>query len=204
MAEERIFLNSGELRIEGLLENLPGDKGVVVTHPHPLYGGSMHNNVVEAIVQAYRKRGYSTFRFNFRGVGGSQGTHDNGIGEQEDVRAALSYLSELGKSNIDLAGYSFGAWVVALGLERFEQANRVVMVSPPHSFIDFSFLKYSPKIKLVIVGANDEIAGPQAVEKMVPTWNTEAAFRIILGADHFYWGKTDHLISTIYEFLDDK
>ena len=89
MAEERIFLKSGDLRIEALLEDLQVVKGVVVTHPHPLYGGEMHNNVVEAIVQAYRKRGHSTLRFNFRGAGGSQGSYDNGLGEQEDVRAAL-------------------------------------------------------------------------------------------------------------------
>ncbi len=204
MAEEKILIDSGGLQIEGLLENLPGDKGVVVTHPHPLYGGAMHNNVVEAIVEAYRKKGYSTLRFNFRGVGGSQGTHDNGIGEQEDIGAAIGYLSELGKSHIDLAGYSFGAWVIALGLKTFARANRVVMVSPPHNFIDFSFLKDSPKIMLVIVGSNDEIAGPQAIEEMVPTWNTGAAFRMIHGSDHFYRGKTDELKSILNEFLDEK
>ena len=202
--EEEIFLQSGDVKIEGLIENLPGDKGVVVTHPHPLYGGEMHNNVVEAIVQAYREKGYSTLRFNFRGTGRSQGVHDNGVGEQEDVRAALQYLTSLGKRQIDLAGYSFGAWIDALGLETFEEAGRLIMVSPPVNFIDFAFLSYNPKIQLVIVGTHDDIAGVKAVEEMTPTWNPEAVLKIIEGADHFYWGKSKELKAIIHEFLDDK
>ncbi|MDY7038453.1 MAG: alpha/beta hydrolase [Thermodesulfobacteriota bacterium] len=203
MAEEHIFIESGELKIEGLLDDLPGDRGVVVTHPHPLYGGEMRNNVVETIAQAYREEGYSTLRINFRGVGRSQGKHDNGIGEQEDVRAALTYLSDLNKVNIDLAGYSFGAWVNALGLESFEHVNRMVMVSPPVNFIDFSFLKSNSTIKLVIVGTNDDIAGAKAVEELLPAWNPEAVFRTIRGADHFYWGMEDKMKAIIKNFLSE-
>ena len=203
MSEENIFIDVGELKIEGLLENLPGDKGVLVTHPHPLYGGDMYNNVVESIVRAYRKKEYSTLRLNFRGVGRSDGAHDNGIGEQEDVRAGLMYLFDLGKRAIHLAGYSFGAWVNALGLETFEHVNRMIMVSPPVNFIDFSFLTYNPKIQLIIVGINDDIAGCSSVEKVLPSWNPDAVFRTIQGADHFYWGKTDALESVIHEFLED-
>jgi alpha/beta superfamily hydrolase len=201
MPEERVFFESGGLKIEGLLESLHGDRGVVITHPHPLYGGDMYNNVVEAIAQAYREKGHSTLRFNFRGVGQSEGEYDNGIGEQENVRAALDYLSDLGKRNIDLAGYSFGAWVNALGLESFEKAARMIMVSPPVNFIDFSFLTYNQKIQLVIVGTEDDIAGSQMVEGMLQTWNPEANLRNIQGADHFYWGKTSELNSIILEFL---
>jgi alpha/beta superfamily hydrolase len=111
MAEEKIFFESAGLKVEGLLDRLHSDRGVVITHPHPLYGGDMFNNVVEAIVQAYQEKGHSTLRFNFRGVGQSEGAYDNGIGEQENVRAALEYLSLLGTMSIDLAGYSFGAWI---------------------------------------------------------------------------------------------
>jgi len=204
MSEEKIFINVGELKIEGLLENLPGDKGVLVTHPHPLYGGDMYNNVVESIVHAYRKKEYSTLRLNFRGVGRSDGAHDNGIGEQEDVRAGLKYLFNLGKKDIHLAGYSFGAWVNALGLETFEHVNQMIMVSPPVNFIDFSFLTYNPKIQLIIVGTNDDIAGCSSVEKMSSSWNPEAVFRTIQGADHFYWGKSEELESIIDGFLQGK
>jgi hypothetical protein len=94
---------------------------------------------------------------------------------------------------MDLAGYSFGAWVNALGLAKFEEAQRFIMVSPPVSFIDFSFLEYSPKIKLVICGTRDEIAEYKKVEKMLPKWNDQALFRVIEGADHFYSGYEEEL-----------
>ncbi len=201
MTEEHIIINSGNLKIEGLSENLSGDKGVVVTHPHPLYGGDMYNNVVEEVVQAYREKEYSTLRFNFRGVGSSQGVYDNAIGEQEDVRAALRHLSGLGKRRIDLAGYSFGAWVNAIGLETFDQVNRVIMVSPPVGLLDFESLAFSPKIRLVIAGSHDDIANVQAIKDVMPNWNPEAILRIIQDADHFYAGKTGEIGAIITEFL---
>lgn len=204
MTEEHIIINSGNLEIEGLLENLSCDKGVVVTHPHPLYGGDMYNNVVEEVVQAYREKEYSTLRFNFRGVGSSQGVYDNAIGEQEDVRAALRHLSGLGKRRIDLAGYSFGAWVNAIGLETFDQVNRMIMVSPPVGLLNFESLAYSPKIRLVIAGSHDDIAKVQAIKDVLPNWNSEATLRIIQDADHFYLGKTGEMRAIITEFLDDK
>ncbi|MBW1804979.1 MAG: alpha/beta hydrolase [Deltaproteobacteria bacterium] len=204
MTEENISIFAGELCLEGLLEDLPGDKGVVVTHPHPLYGGDMHNNVVEILCRAYREKGYSTLRFNFRGVGQSEGEYDNGVGEQKDVRAALEYLSGLGKTEIDLAGYSFGAWVNALGLKRYDLVRRMIMVSPPVGFIDFSFLSYNPKIRLVIAGTEDDIAGLKGIKKGLPAWNPEADLRVINGADHFYEGKTDELFRIICHFLEIK
>jgi uncharacterized protein len=201
MAESRIRIDAGGIRIEGLLENFPGDKGLVMTHPHPLYGGTMHNNVVRSVVHAYGEMNYSTLRFNFRGVEGSEGQFESGVGEQEDVKAALAYMSGLGKKQIDLAGYSFGAWVNALGLTKFQEAQRLIMVSPPVSFIDFGFLQYNPKIQLVIAGSRDEIAEYKMVEKMLPTWNEQAMFRVIQGADHFYSGYEEELIDIIREFL---
>ncbi len=198
MAEEKVLLEVDGLKIEGMLGNLPGEQGVVISHPHPLYGGSMHNNVVKTVAQAYREQGYSTLRFNFRGVEKSEGDFDNGVGEQEDVKAALKTL---GKKNMDLAGYSFGAWVNALGLPKFEKAQRFIMVSPPVSFINFSFLEYSPKIKLIICGTRDEIAEYKKVEKMLPKWNDQALFRVIQGADHFYSGYEEELKEIIREFL---
>jgi len=201
MGEERIFFEAEGRKIEGLFENLGGEKGVVISHPHPLYGGSMHNNVVKAVAQVYKEQGYSTLRFNFRGVERSEGDFGNGVGEQEDVKAALKTL---GKKRMDLAGYSFGAWVNALGLAKFEEAQRLIMVSPPVSFIDFSFLQYSPKIKLVICGTRDEIAEYKKVEKMLPKWNDQALFRVIQGADHFYSGYEEELIDIIGEFLGEE
>ena len=200
MGEKRVLFEADGLKLEGLLEELPGKNGVVISHPHPLYGGSMHNNVVKAVAQAYREQGYSALRFNFRGVEKSEGDFDNGVGEQEDVKAALKTL---GKKNMDLVGYSFGAWVNALGLPKFEKAQRFIMVSPPVSFINFSFLEYSPKIKLIICGTRDEIAEYKKVEKMLPKWNDQALFRVIQGADHFYSGYEEELKEIIREFLKE-
>lgn len=202
MAEKDIFINSGDLRLEGLLDDLPGEKGVVVTHPHPLYGGDMHNPVVGAVLEAYRRRGFSTLRFNFRGVGGSQGVHDQGRGEQEDVLSALDYLGLLGKKEIDLAGYSFGSFVNAQGIGRFHQARRLLMVSPPVSMVDFGFLGPNPKTRLVVTGSLDEIADPRILEELVPGWGPEAVLRIIRDADHFYGGRTRELRSAIGDYLD--
>jgi len=204
LAEERIFFDSGGLNIEGLLENLPGERAVVVAHPHSLYGGTMHNNVVKAVAHAYQEEDYSTLRFNFRGVENSEGEFGNGQGEQEDVKGALRHLESLGKSRIDLAGYSFGAWVNALGLDKFEEAQRLIMVSPPVSFVDFGFLQYSPKIQLVICGTRDEIAEYKQVEKMLPKWNDETVFRVVQGADHFYSGCEEELIDIIRRFLREE
>jgi alpha/beta superfamily hydrolase len=201
MSEEKIYFNSSGLKIEGLLENLPGDNGAVITHPHPLYGGDMYNSIVDAVCRAYREKGYSTLRFNFRGMGGSEGAYDNGTGEQDDVKSALEYLAGIGKENIDLAGYSFGAWVNCLGIEKYDKASRLVMVSPPVGMIDFSFLKHCPKIKLVIAGSMDDIAGYHTIERMLPVWNPEADLKIIEGADHFYTGKTAELKAILSAFL---
>jgi uncharacterized protein len=197
MAEKRIFFEAEGLKIEGMLEDLPGEKGMVVSHPHPLYGGTMHNNVVKAVAHAYQEEGYSTLRFNFRGVEKSQGDFSNGIGEQEDVKAALQTL---GKKS-DLVGYSFGAWVNALGLAKYEEAQRLIMISPPVSIVDFSFLTYSPKIRLVICGTRDEIAEYKKVEKMLPKWNDKAVLQVVQGSDHFYSGYEEELIDIVGEFL---
>jgi len=199
--EKRVFVQSQGLKIEGLLGSSSEKKAAVVTHPHPLYGGDMYNNVVEAVVKAYREKNFSTLRINFRGVGRSEGDFDDGLGEQEDVKACLTYLQELGKSFIDLAGYSFGAWVNARGLKGFEQVNRMVMVSPPVNFIDFSFLDYNPKIRLVIAGSEDDIGPPEMIQKMLPDWNPDVRFEIIQGADHFYWGKTGEIEERVRNFL---
>jgi uncharacterized protein len=161
----------------------------------------MHNNVVKAVANAYREQGYSTLRFNFRGVGLSEGDYDNGTGEQQDVHAALRYLTKLGKTKVDLAGYSFGSWVNALGIEAFTEAERLIMVSPPVDFIDFGFLKYNAKIQLVICGTLDDIAGYRNVERMLPSWNDQSTFRVIEGADHFYLGYEDEIKRVIGEFL---
>ena len=201
MAEETVFFMSGTLQIQGLLETKPGDKGVVITHPHPIYGGSMHNNVVESLVRAYQQAGYTTLRFNFRGVGSSQGKYDDGQGEQEDVKAALHYLAEQGNNVVDLAGYSFGAWVNALARPKRNTVQRMVMVSPPVAFLNFGPPQSIPQLRLVVAGSRDEIAPPELIKTLLSNWSSSARLEIIEGADHFYGAYTEKLESILTEYL---
>ena len=195
---EKIKFLSENYEIEGLLNKRDKNKGVVITHPHPLYGGDMYNLVVETIVHVYNIKGYSTLKFNFRGVGKSRGQYDNGVGEQKDVLAALSFLADMGMERIDLAGYSFGAWVnahVAILEDIF--VEDMVMVSPPVGFMDFHAISAMNVLKFVITGSRDDIAPVDAVKKMLPIWNPDARFEIIDGADHFYGGYLEQLESLL-------
>jgi alpha/beta superfamily hydrolase len=200
--EEKISFISDGYEIEGILEKSSLQKGVVITHPHPLYGGDMHNNVVAAIAQVYRQKGYATMRFNFRGVGSSQGIHGNGIGEQEDVRAAVSYLADLGIGKIDLAGYSFGAWVNALSIINEPHLANMIMVSPPLAFIDFGSISDLGSLGLIVTGSRDDIAPPDLIKKSYAGWNTAAQFEVINGADHFYAGYLDKLEAILTAYLE--
>ncbi|EFK05657.1 conserved hypothetical protein [delta proteobacterium NaphS2] len=201
VAEEQVFFESADLKLEGLLNRGSGDAGVVITHPHPQYGGSMHNNVVESVVKAFKKANFTTLRFNFRGVGRSGGHYEEGVGEQVDVQGAVAYLEGLGLTAVQLAGYSFGAWVNAQAINKMHAVAKMIMVSPPVNFIDFSFLNYTPQLQLIITGAQDDIAPPHMIQKMLPGWNKHATLRIIQGADHFYGGKTGEIASIVEAFL---
>ena len=195
---EKIKFLSENYEIEGLFNKRDKNKGVVVTHPHPLYGGDMYNLVVETIVHVYNIKGYSTIKFNFRGVGKSQGQYDNGVGEQKDVLAALSFLADIGVEKIALAGYSFGAWVNAHAVIQEDIfVENMMMVSPPVGFMDFNAINAMNVLKFVITGSRDDIAPVGTVKKMLPTWNPDARFEIIDGADHFYGGYLEQLESLL-------
>jgi alpha/beta superfamily hydrolase len=198
---EKIEFNSGDIVLEGLFTGGAAQRGVVVTHPHPLYGGDMYNPVVQTIADAYSLAGYSCLRFNFRGVGLSQGRFDDGRGEQADVIAAVACLADRGPSDICLAGYSFGSWVNAHITPEAAPVTHQAMVSPPVAFIDFADVKKIPGLRFVVTGSRDEIAPPVMVEPMVPVWNADAKLGIIANADHFYGGCYDRLKETVLSFL---
>jgi alpha/beta superfamily hydrolase len=201
MAEKKVHFETEGLRLEGLLDVQSLEKAVVIAHPHPLFGGDMYNPVVETIRSAYFTSRYTTLRFNFRGVGASEGMYAEGLGEQADLAAALAFLVQEGLSRIDLVGYSFGAWIMAMGLARFAEARRAVMVSPPVSLMDFSFLEYNSKIRLVVTGSEDDIAPAGTVGIMMRDWNPEAELKRIQGADHFYSAHQAEMAAAISDFL---
>jgi alpha/beta superfamily hydrolase len=201
MKEEQISFQSDGLRIEGLVGRYSGERGVVITHPHSLYGGTMYNQVVETLVRAYQNKGLTTLRFNFRGVGESEGRYGEGRGEKEDVISALRYLYGLEKSAIELAGYSFGAWVNAHITPSDFSVSGMIMVSPPVAFLDFSFLSSDQRIKAVVAGGRDDIAPADQISHLIATWNPAALLEVIDGADHFYSGKTDILESVLSRLI---
>ncbi|MBW2176774.1 MAG: alpha/beta hydrolase, partial [Deltaproteobacteria bacterium] len=154
--DEKIEFIANGLSIEGMISRGTGTKGVVITHPHPQYGGDMYNPVVESIGHVYQQKGITTLRFNFRGVGLSDGSYGDGIGEQEDVLAAVACLKKQGVDDIDLAGYSFGAWVNAHIEAGAGPISTLIMVSPPVAFMGFDTDITLPRLGLVVSGSRDE------------------------------------------------
>lgn len=161
----------------------------------------MYNQVVETLVRTYQNKGLTTLRFNFRGVGQSEGMYGEGRGEKKDVISALRYLYSLEKLNIDLAGYSFGAWVNAHIAPDDFSVSGMIMVSPPVAFLDFSFLSSDQRIKAVVAGARDDIAPADTITPLMATWNPSALLEVIDGADHFYSGKIDILESVLSRLI---
>jgi uncharacterized protein len=194
--EKEITFSCDDLQLQGRLKHA-GKKGVVVTHPHPLYGGDLNNPVVQVITRAFQKKGFTTLRFNFRGVGHSQGTYDEGHGEKRDTCRALAYLAQVGIQEFYLAGYSFGAWINAQILPEESRNAQLAMVSPPLAFMDFGSTKEIPNLKLVIAGSRDEIAPVHMIRQQMPFWNPAAHLAVIPGADHFYSGYLETLEATL-------
>jgi alpha/beta superfamily hydrolase len=195
--EEHVSFQSQAYLLEGLLHRGSGEEGIVIAHPHPLYGGNMYNTVVESMAEIYQSKGYTTLRFNFRGVGNSQGLYAQGVGERNDTKAAVDYLKELGIITPDLGGYSFGAWVNALVAQQDQTIRSTIMVSPPVAVIDFSSIGSIPSLKLVVSGSRDEFAPGDQIKEMLPGLNGSAHLEIIPGADHFYGRHLEALKSII-------
>lgn len=190
MMQERVTFDSQGLLLEGRLFKGDGRKSVIITHPHTLYGGDMDNAVVGALDKVYQEMGWTTFRFNFRGAGQSQGSFDDGHGEQEDVRAAFDFLKARGKDEIALAGYSFGAWVLAHWSKKYnQQENHIYFVSPPVAYMAFPEGPY-PGLQGVAAGQLDDLGPPSQIEPLLPQWGTGVVLTIIEKADHFFW---DHM-----------
>lgn len=183
---EHIFFNSRDnILLEGIFHNSGQTGAVVIAHPHPLYGGNMNNDVIGLVERAYLEKGYSTLRFNFRGVGKSHGSYADGKGEIDDLMGAIDDVGKNKPARIVVVGYSFGAWVSA-HIPKEMQPEEIIMISPPVAMMDFSDASEIPSLKLVITGRNDEIAPPELIEKHLALWNPNAAFRVVEHCDHFY------------------
>jgi uncharacterized protein len=207
MKEEEIFFPSAGVELEGLMSDHEafGHKGgVILCHPHPEHGGDMNNPVIAAAAEAASQEGLSTLRFNFRGVGRSGGSYGEGIGEQEDVKAAIDHLNSQQKDpNLPLfvLGYSFGAMVgMPVGAED-SRIKGMVAIAPPLELYDFGFMKNCKKRKLVIAGSRDLYCPPRLLEEWFKKLAEPKSLSIIPGADHFFFSHQRSLVQPLKEFF---
>ncbi len=207
MKKTRVSFPSGRFILEGILA-IPEGAGpfptVIVCHPHPLYGGSMDNNVVNSLFETLIQASLASFKFNFRGVGRSQGEFGQGIGEREDVEAAISFVStvkEVDSNRIGLAGYSAGAGFALPVGSNDARIKALVAVSPPLSMFDFDLLKSCHKPKLLIAGNRDSFIPTDQFIEFCQNLPEPKECVSIEGADHFWWGYEPHLAAKVTAFF---
>jgi alpha/beta superfamily hydrolase len=177
----------------------------VVCHPHPLFGGTMHNKVVYQAAKSLHLRGIPVLRFNFRGAGLSEGVHDGGAGEQDDVRTALNYLAgEFPGRHILLAGFSFGSLVGLRVGCKDARVTELIGLGIPVDNSDLTYLRECAKPKLIVQGGNDPFGSPNNVEELFATLPEPKKLVIVEGADHFFTGKLAELGSAIDAWLENR
>ncbi len=205
-----VIFNGTEGRLEGRYHHAksPGARVALVLHPHPLHGGTMNNRIVFALFSEFQQRGFSVLRFNFRGVGRSQGRFDNGIGELSDGASALDWIESINQSAGEcwIAGYSFGAWIGMQLMMRRPEIARFIAVAPPAGALDFTFLAPCPASGLIVSGGNDEVATPAAIAKLVTKLQHQKSIAIehreIARADHTFATTTDTIARHVGDYMD--
>jgi alpha/beta superfamily hydrolase len=204
-----IVINGAEGRIEGRFHVSRVERAPIalLLHPHPQHGGSMHNKVVFALHQVFAQLGFSTLRFNFRGVGRSQGKFDRGEGELSDAASALDWLQGYNPnaSACWIAGFSFGAWIGMQLLMRRPEISGFISVSPPANMYDFGFLAPCPSSGLVLQGDSDDIVPQESVSKLVQKLShqrdIQIDYRIVEGANHFFHDRIDQMAAEVDDYL---
>lgn len=187
---------------------IPDAPIAIVLHPHPQYGGTMNNRVVYNLHYAFHRIGFTVMRFNFRGVGRSQGEFDQGIGELSDAAAALDYLQAMNPNSKHcwVAGFSFGAWIGMQLLMRRPEITGFVSVAPPANMYDFSFLAPCPASGLIINGSADRVAPPKDTDTLVGKLREQKGITIshevVEGADHFFRDDEVHMAPMIRTMQD--
>lgn len=204
-----VIIPGPEGRIEGRYHHNPEKNApaALVLHPHPKHGGTMNNKVTYNLYQNFAKNGFSVLRFNFRGVGRSQGTFDNGAGELTDAATALDWLQAQNQdaATFWIAGFSFGSWIAMQLLMRRPELEGFVAVSPPANMYDFGFLAPCPRSGMIVQGDQDSIVTEEDVSKLAAKLNNQKHisinYKVIGGADHFYRYHLDKLNDHVDEYL---
>jgi alpha/beta superfamily hydrolase len=207
-----VFFNGPAGRLEGRYTESKNKKAplALVLHPHPLYGGTMNNNVVYNVYTTLVEQGFTVLRINFRGVGRSVGQFDNGLGEMTDAATALDWLqlnNPLNSGNL-IAGFSFGAWIAMQLIMRRPEINNFIAISPPVNKYDFSFLSPCPIPGLIVQGDQDSIVSEESVlelaNKLSKQKHIKIDYKTIQGADHFFRMKINELTQVINEHIQPK
>ena len=204
-----VILAGPEGRLEGRYQpgTSPRAPVAIILQPHPAQG-TMNHPIVLALYQSFVRRGFATLRFNFRGVGRSQGVFDNGIGELSDAASVLDWLQQFNPEahTTWVAGYSFGAWIGMQLLMRRPEIKGFISIAPPANMYDFSFLAPCPSSGIIIDGEADEVVPPSAVIKLVEKLKTQKHITIhhdtIPGANHFFQNEMDLLMGSVDGYLD--
>jgi alpha/beta superfamily hydrolase len=207
-----VIFNGPEGRLEGRYSHSKRENAPIalVLHPHPQHGGTMNNKVVYNLYHSFVNRGFSTLRFNFRGVGRSQGSFDDGQGELSDAASALDWLQTLNPNATDcwIGGFSFGAWIAMQLLMRRPEISGFVSIAPPANMFDFSFLAPCPSSGLILHGDNDEVVPEAAVAKLAGKLKTQKSivvdYDVIGGAGHFFTEQFDDLNQRVGDYLDKR
>lgn len=207
MVIDRITFSSDDLALEGVLRIPDGDgrfPGVVVCHPHPLYGGDMDSSVVTGIATALVKRQMVVMTFNFRGVGGSQGSHDKGVGEVADALAALEYLEKhesVDGAQLGMAGYSFGAGIALSATEASKEVRAVASVACPAPRLNDMVLHQINRPKLFIMGDIDHGLQPDMFKFLVYRFQPPREMEVLPGADHLLAGHETQVGDMVADFF---
>ena len=198
-----VAIDSNGLVLEGVLHRPDAEERArcVVAHPHPQYGGSMDNNVVYALCDALCGAGITALRFNFRGVGGSQGGFAGGPGEAEDYLAAVRFCRQDFGGPVFACGYSFGAYVATLACDKGLEADALALVSPPVDFIDLSFPSTIRMPLFIISGDRDMFCSLESLRRL-----TEgiASPVVVSGADHFWMGNEGPMVEKVTRFFETR
>ncbi|MGB9072624.1 MAG: alpha/beta fold hydrolase [Terriglobales bacterium] len=203
-----LFLHGTAGRLEGLLNTgLPdATHTAVVCHPHPLYGGTLHNKVVFHTMKALNRLGFPVLRFNFRGTGLSEGEHAGGIGEVDDVRAALDWLEHEFALPVIFAGFSFGAAVGLRAACPDPRVTALIALGLPVTPLDdrlyeFEFLCACSKPKLFVSGSRDQFGPPGKLEALVGSFADPKKLVRIEAGDHFFEGRLKELRDVIERWV---
>ncbi len=207
-----VILTGAAGRLEGAYSPGKTDNAPIalILHPHPKAGGHMNNPVAVQLYRVFMKRGFATLRFNFRGVGKSQGEFDQGIGELADAASALDWLQaeNPAASQCWVAGYQFGAYIGMQLLMRRPETDGFISVSPPTNVYDFSFLAPCPASGLFLHGTEDAVATPAEVERVVAKLRTQKgisiAYELVEGADHFWRNHIEAVEEVVGRYVDQR